>query len=82
MEILMFIGTAYAMLYVMWLLVIVVSGVAERWVDVTMFFVFAPFFLVFSATMVVVVVSLSPFFFYFSAKARQEFREKMFEQQL
>lgn len=80
MEILIFVGTAYAVLYVMWLLVIVVSGVAERWVNVTLFFVFAPFFIVFFATMVVFSVFISPFFLYFSAKARQEFREKMREQ--
>ena len=73
----MFVGTAYAVLYVMWLLVIVVSGVAERWVDVTLFFVFMPFFLVFCATMVVISVSLSPFVFYFSTKARKEFRDRM-----
>ena len=76
----MFVGTVYALLYVMWLLVIVVSGVVERWVDVTMFFVFAPFFLVFFVTMVLLSVFISPFFLYFSAKARQEFREKLFEQ--
>ena len=76
----MFVGTAYAVLYVMWLLVIVVSGVAECWVDVTMFFVFAPFFLVFCATVVVITIFISPFFLYFSTKARQEFREKLFEQ--
>lgn len=80
MEILMFIGTAYAVLYVMWLLVAVVCGVTERWVDVTLFFVFAPFFLVFCATMALLGVIVSPFVFYFSAKARQEFREKLFEQ--
>ena len=80
MEVLMFVGTVYALLYVMWLLAIVVSGVVERWVDVTMFFVFVPFFLVFCVTMVVFSVFISPFFLYFSAKARQEFREKMFEQ--
>lgn len=80
MEILMFVGTAYAVLYVMWLLVIVVSGVAERWVNVTLFFVFAPFFLVFCATMVGIALFISPFFLYFSAKARQEFRDKMREQ--
>ena len=82
MEILMFVGTAYAVLYVMWLLVMIVSGMSERWVDVTLFFAFMPLFLMFSATMVVVVVSLSPFFLYFSAKARQEFRDKMREQGL
>lgn len=80
MEILMFVGTAYAVLYVMWLLVIVVSGVAERWMNVTLFFVFVPFFLVFFVTMVVFSVFISPFFLYFSAKARQEFRDKMREQ--
>ena len=80
MEVLMFVGTVYALLYVMWLLVIVVSGVVERWVDVTMFFVFVPFFLVFCVTMVVFSVFISPFFLYFSAKARQEFRDKMREQ--
>ena len=80
MEVLMFVGTVYALLYVMWLLVIVVSGVAERWVNVTLFFVFAPFFLVFCVTMVLLSVFISPFFLYFSAKARQEFREKMREQ--
>ena len=80
MEVLMFVGTVYALLYVMWLLAIVVSGVVERWVDVTMFFVFVPFFLVFFVTMVVFSVFISPFFLYFSAKARQEFRDKMREQ--
>ena len=80
MEILMVIGTAYAVLYVMWLLVAVVCGVTERWVNVTLFFVFAPFFLVFCATMVLLSVFISPFFLYFSAKARQEFREKLFGQ--
>ena len=73
----MFIGTAYALLYVMWLLVIVVSGVAERWVNVTLFFVFMPFFLVFCATMALLCAFISPFVFCFSAKARKEFRERM-----
>ena len=76
----MFIGTAYALLYVMWLLVIVVSGVAERWVNVTLFFVFMPLFLVFCATMALLSAFVSPFIFYFSAKARKEFRDKMQEQ--
>lgn len=80
MEILVFVGTTYAVLYVMWLLVMIVSGIPERWVNVTLFFVFAPFFLVFCATMVVFSVFISPFFLYFSAKARREFREKLFEQ--
>lgn len=80
MEFLMFVGTAYAVLYVMWLLVIVVSGVAERWVNVTLFFVFIPFFLVICAMMVVFSAFISPFVLYFSAKARQEFRDKMREQ--
>ena len=75
----MFIGTAYALLYVMWLLVIVVSGVAERWVNVTLFFVFMPLFLVFCATMALLSAFISPFIFYFSAKARKEFRDKMQE---
>ena len=75
----MFIGTAYALLYVMWLLVIVVSGVAERWVNVTLFFVFMPLFLVFCATMALLSAFVSPFIFYFSAKARKEFRDKMQE---
>ena len=80
MEFLMFVGTAYALLYVMWLLVIVVSGVAERWVDVTLFFVFMPLFLVFCAIMALLSAFVSPFVFYFSAKARKEFRDKMREQ--
>ena len=75
----MFIGTAYALLYVMWLLVIVVSGVAERWVNVTLFFVFMPLFLVFCATMALLSAFVSPFVFYFSAKARKKFRDKMQE---
>ena len=73
----MFVGTAYALLYVMWLLVIVVSGVAERWVDVTLFFVFMPFFLVFCVIMALLSAFVSPFVFYFSAKARKEFRDRM-----
>ena len=76
----MFVGTAYALLYVMWLLVIVVSGVAERWVNVTLFFVFMPFFLVFCVIMALLSAFVSPFVFYFSDKARQEFRDKMREQ--
>lgn len=80
MEFLMFVGTAYAVLYVMWLLVAVVSGVADCWVNVTLFFVLAPFFLVFCAIMVVFSAFISPFVLYFSDKARQEFRDKMREQ--
>ena len=80
MEILMFVGTVYALLYVMWLLVIVVSGVAERWVNVTLFFVFMPLLLVFCAIMALLSAFVSPFVFYFSAKARKEFRDNMREQ--
>lgn len=80
MEFLMFVGTAYAVLYVMWLLVIVVSGVVDRWVNVTLFFVFVPIFLVFCAIMALLSAFVSPFVFYFSAEARKEFRDKMREQ--
>lgn len=80
MEFLMFVGTAYAVLYVMWLLVVVVSGVADRWVNVTLFFVLIPFFLVFCAIMAVFSAFVSPIVFYSSAKARKEFRDKMREQ--
>ena len=80
MEFLIFVGTAYALLYAMWLLVIVVSGVAERWVNVTLFFVFMPLFLVFCAAMAALTAFVSPFVFYFSDKARKEFRDKMREQ--
>lgn len=79
MEFLMFIGTAYAVLYVLWLLVMIVSGVADRWVDVTLFFVVVPFFLVICATMVAFSAFISPFVLYFSAKARKEFRDRMRE---
>ena len=82
MEFLMFVGTAYAVLYVMWLLVAIVSGVADRWINITLFFAIVPFFIVFGAIMVVFSAFISPFVLYFSAKARQEFRDKMREQGL
>lgn len=80
MEFLVFIGTAYAVLYVLWLLVVVASGVANHWVNVTLFFVFVPIFLVFCVIMALLSAFVSPFVFYFSAKARKEFRDKLLEQ--
>lgn len=82
MEFLMFIGTAYAVLYVLWLLVMVVSGMPQLWLNITLFFILMPVMLVFSCTIMLIAFFLSPFILFFSAKARQEFRDKMREQGL
>lgn len=80
METLMFIGTAYAVLYVLWLLVMVVSGMPQLWRNTTLFFIFVPVLLLFSCATMLIASFLSPFILFFSAKARQEFRDKMREQ--
>lgn len=82
MEFLMFIGTAYAVLYVLWLLVMVVSGMPQLWLNTTLFFIFMPVVIMISCVMMLVTCFLSPFILFFSTKARQEFRDKMREQGL
>ena len=79
MEILMFIGTAYAVLYVLWLLVMIVSGMPERWISTTLFFVMAPFVCTIICAIVLVTMFVAPFIYFFSAKARQDFRDRMRE---
>ena len=79
MELLMFIGTVYAVLYVLWLLVIVVSGMPERWINTTLFFVMAPFVCTMVCAIVLVTMFVAPFIYFFSAKARQDFRDRMRE---
>ena len=82
MEILMFIGTAYAVLYVMWLLVAVVCGHPERWWNVSLFFLFIPFAVAFICAIMLISAFVSPLYFFFSREAREEFKQKMKEQGL
>lgn len=79
MEILMFIGTIYAVLYVLWLLVMIVSGMPERWISTTLFFVVAPFMCVLVCAIFLITMFVAPFIYFFSAKARQDFRDRMRE---
>lgn len=82
MEFLMFVGTAYAVLYVLWLLVMVVSGMPERWINTTLFFVVAPFLVMLACAIFLITVFVAPFIYFFSAKARQDFRDRMREQEM
>lgn len=79
MEILMFIGTVYAVLYVLWLLVMIVSGMPERWISTTLFFVVAPFIVMLTCAVFLITMFVAPFIYFFSAKARQDFRDRMRE---
>lgn len=79
MELLVFVGTVYAVLYVLWLLVIVVSGMPERWISTTLSFVTAPFLVMFVCAVLLITMFVAPFIYFFSAKARQDFRDRMRE---
>ena len=79
MEFLMFVGTAYAVLYVLWLLVMIVSGMPERWISTTLFFVAAPFMCMLVCAIFLITMFVAPFVYFFSAKARQDFRDRMRE---
>ena len=70
---------AYAMLYVLWLLVMIVSGMPERWINTTLFFVVAPFIGMLICAILLITMFVAPFIYFFSAKARQEFRDRMRE---
>lgn len=79
MEILMLIGTAYAVLYVLWLLAMLACGEASRFFSVTMFFVLFPLMVVVGAIAFLAVTVITPFVLFFSKEARSEFIRKMEE---
>ena len=79
MEILMLIGTAYAVLYVLWLLAMLACGEASRFFSVTMFFVLFPLMVVVGAIVFLAVTVITPFVLFFSKEARSEFIRKMEE---
>lgn len=79
MEFLMFVGTAYAVLYVLWLLVMIVSGMPQLWWNTTLFFVAAPFMYVLVCAIFLITMFVAPFIYFFSAQARQDFRDRMRE---
>ena len=79
MEILIFVGTVYAVLYVLWLLVMIVSGMPERWISTTLLFVVAPFLLILVCAVFLIAMLVAPFIYFFSPNARQDFRDRMRE---
>ena len=72
-----FVIGVYAIIYVLWLILCVVAGVAKVALNITLFFAVLPFVVAFIIIAVIVFLAVSPLICIFSEEAREAFRQSI-----